>query len=245
MHNLRMTQYTNADASELDKFASHAHHWWDSSGPLHTLHAINPLRLDWISSIAPVRGARIVDVGCGGGLLSEGLAKAGAASVLGIDLASKSIKVAQLHAMEAGLANLQYQTVSAEELATQQAGQHDMVTCMEMLEHVPDPASIVQACADLVRPGGWVLFSTINQSPKAFLHAILGAEYLLGMVPKGTHEFAKLIPPATLAGMCRSSGLDVHSMTGLTYSPLSQRYRLTPSVEVNYFLAARKPGVAA
>lgn len=232
----------NASPAELAKFAAHAHHWWDPQGPLHTLHAINPLRLGWIQKVSQgLQGKTVLDIGCGGGLLSEAIAQAGATSVMGIDLAHKSIKVAQLHALEAGLNNVQFKTVAAEDMAQQQPASFDVVTCMEMLEHVPDPLSIVKACAELVRPGGWVFLSTINQSPKAFFQAVLAAEYIMGMVPKGTHDYAKFIQPTVLAAMCREAGLDVQEFTGLTYNPLTRRYKLTPSVGVNYFLAARKP----
>ncbi|MEE1653526.1 bifunctional 2-polyprenyl-6-hydroxyphenol methylase/3-demethylubiquinol 3-O-methyltransferase UbiG [Brachymonas sp. G13] len=231
----------NVDPAEVAKFSDLAHQWWDETGVLHTLHAINPLRLGWIQEVAgPLRERQVLDVGCGGGILSESMAQAGA-QVTGIDLAEESLRVAQLHALEAGVNNVRYQKVSVEQFAAEHPGEFDVVTCMEMLEHVPDPASVVRACAQAVKPGGWVLLSTINRNPKSFLFAILGAEYLLNLVPRGTHEYAKMITPAELMRECRESGLAIDSTRGLHYNPLTQRYWLDANVDVNYMVACRKP----
>ena len=229
----------NVDQAELTKFSSLAHRWWDVDGEFGPLHAINPLRLDWIDGIAPLKGQRVLDVGCGGGILADAMARKGA-DVLGIDLAEKSLKVAQLHALEAGTSQITYRLVAAEALAAEMPDQFDVVTCMEMLEHVPDPASVVQACARLAKPGGWVFFSTINRNPKSFLMAILGAEYVLNLVPRGTHEYARLLRPSELARFCRDAGLDMQQSCGLQYNPISRRYRLSTNTSVNYMLATRK-----
>ena len=229
----------NVDQAELTKFSSLAHRWWDVDGEFGPLHAINPLRLDWIDGIAPLKGQRVLDVGCGGGILADAMARKGA-EVLGIDLAEKSLKVAQLHALEAGTSHITYRLVAAEALAAETPDQFDVVTCMEMLEHVPDPASVVQACARLAKPGGWVFFSTINRNPKSFLMAILGAEYVLNLVPRGTHEYARLLRPSELARFCRDAGLDMQQSCGLQYNPISGRYRLSTDTSVNYMLATRK-----
>lgn len=229
----------NVDQAELTKFSSLAHRWWDVDGEFGPLHAINPLRLDWIDGIAPLKGQRVLDVGCGGGILADAMARKGA-DVLGIDLAEKSLKVAQLHALEAGTSQITYRLVAAEALAAEMPDQFDVVTCMEMLEHVPDPASVVQACARLAKPGGWVFFSTINRNPKSFLMAILGAEYVLNLVPRGTHEYARLLRPSELARFCRDAGLDMQQSCGLEYNPISGRYRLSTDTSVNYMLATRK-----
>ena len=229
----------NVDQAELTKFSSLAHRWWDVDGEFGPLHAINPLRLDWIDGIAPLNRQRVLDVGCGGGILADAMARKGA-DVLGIDLAEKSLKVAQLHALEAGTSHITYRLVAAEALAAEMPDQFDVVTCMEMLEHVPDPASVVQACARLAKPGGWVFFSTINRNPKSFLMAILGAEYVLNLVPRGTHEYARLLRPSELARFCRDAGLDMQQSCGLQYNPLSRRYRLSTDTSVNYMLATRK-----
>lgn len=229
----------NVDQAELTKFSSLAHRWWDVDGEFGPLHAINPLRLDWIDGIAPLKGQRVLDVGCGGGILADAMARKGA-DVLGIDLAEKSLKVAQLHALEAGTSQITYRLVAAEALAAKMPDQFDVVTCMEMLEHVPDPASVVQACARLAKPGGWVFFSTINRNPKSFLMAILGAEYVLNLVPRGTHEYARLLRPSELARFCRDAGLDMQQSCGLQYNPISGRYRLSTNTSVNYMLATRK-----
>ena len=231
---------TNADPQELAKFSELAHRWWDPESEFRPLHQINPLRLDWIDQLAGLKGKRVVDVGCGGGILAESMARRGA-DVLGIDLADKPLKVAQLHAMEAGVANLAYRSVAAEALAEEQPGQFDAVTCMEMLEHVPDPASIVRACRQMAKPGGWVFFSTINRNPKSFLFAIIGAEYLLKLLPKGTHEYARFIQPAELARWCREAGLDSAEMKGMEYNPITQRYWLSGDTSVNYLVACRRP----
>ena len=229
----------NVDQAELTKFSSLAHRWWDVDGEFGPLHAINPLRLDWIDGISPLKGQRVLDVGCGGGILADAMARKGA-DVLGIDLAEKSLKVAQLHALEAGTSQITYRLVAAEALAAEMPDQFDVVTCMEMLEHVPDPASVVQACARLAKPGGWVFFSTINRNPKSFLMAILGAEYVLNLVPRGTHEYARLLRPSELARFCRDAGLDMQQSRGLQYNPISGRYRLSTNTSVNYMLATRK-----
>lgn len=235
-----MSNATNADPAELAKFSELAHRWWDTESEFRPLHQINPLRLEWINSISPLNGVRALDVGCGGGILADAMARKGA-DVLGIDLSSKALKVAQLHALEAQTPRVVYTEVSAEDLASEMPDQFDVVTCMEMLEHVPDPASIVRACATLVKPGGWVFFSTLNRSAKSFLFAILGAEYLLNMLPRGTHEYAKMIRPSELANYCRSSTLDVLHTRGLEYNPLTRRYWLSSNTSVNYLFAARKP----
>ena len=229
----------NVDQAELTKFSSLAHRWWDVDGEFGPLHAINPLRLDWIDGIAPLNRQRVLDVGCGGGILADAMARKGA-DVLGIDLAEKSLKVAQLHALEAGTSHITYRLVAAEALAAEMPDQFDVVTCMEMLEHVPEPASVVQACARLAKPGGWVFFSTINRNPKSFLMAILGAEYVLNLVPRGTHEYARLLRPSELARFCRDAGLDMQQSCGLQYNPISGRYRLSTDTSVNYMLATRK-----
>jgi len=236
-----MNKILNADPAELAKFSELAHRWWDLESEFRPLHQINPLRLEWINGVAPLQGQHVLDVGCGGGILADSMARRGA-DVLGIDLATKALKVAQMHALEAQTPRVAYREVSAEALAAEGAGQFDMVTCMEMLEHVPDPASVVQACATLVKPGGWVFFSTINRNTKSFLFAILGAEYLLNLVPRGTHEYARMIRPSELAGYCRHSDLDVRHTRGLEYNPLSKRYSLSSDTGVNYMFATQKPG---
>jgi 2-polyprenyl-6-hydroxyphenyl methylase/3-demethylubiquinone-9 3-methyltransferase len=233
------TTAQNVDPAELAKFSDLAHRWWDPESEFRPLHQINPLRLAWIEGLVPLTGQKVVDVGCGGGILADAMARKGA-QVLGIDLATKSLKVAQLHALEAETAGVQYREISAEGLAAEQAAQYDVVTCMEMLEHVPDPAAVVKACADLVKPGGWVFFSTLNRNPKSFLFAIVGAEYLLNLLPKGTHEYARMIKPAELALWARSAGLDTHSLRGMEYNPFTQRYRMSQDTSVNYLVAMRK-----
>jgi 2-polyprenyl-6-hydroxyphenyl methylase/3-demethylubiquinone-9 3-methyltransferase len=235
-----MSNATNVDPQELAKFSELAHKWWDPESEFKPLHQINPLRLDWIDQLASIKGKRVVDVGCGGGILAESMARRGA-NVLGIDLADKPLKVAQLHAMEAGVANLDYRSVAVETLAGEQAGQFDVVTCMEMMEHVPDPSSVVQACANLVKPGGWVFFSTINRNPKSFLFAIVGAEYVLKLLPKGTHEYGRFIRPAELARWIREAHLDLAQFKGMEYNPLTGRYWLSGDTSVNYLVACRKP----
>ena len=236
-----MIETVNADPAELAKFSELAHRWWDPHSEFRPLHQINPLRLDWIHGLSALTGKRVLDVGCGGGILADSMARKGA-DVLGIDLAAKALRVAQLHALEAGTQNVQYREISAEAMAAEQPAGFDVVTCMEMLEHVPDPASVVRACATLVKPGGWVFFSTINRNAKAFMLAIVGAEYVLNMLPRGTHEYAKMIRPSELAGHCRSAGLDVLHTKGLEYNPLTRRYWLSANTRVNYLFATRRLG---
>lgn len=230
----------NADPRELAKFSELAHRWWDTESDFRPLHQINPLRLDWIDGLVTLRGKRVVDVGCGGGILADAMARKGA-DVLGIDLAAKALKVAQLHAIEAETPRVEYREIAVEALALESPTAFDAVTCMEMLEHVPDPSSVVAACAKLVKPGGWVFFSTINRNAKAFVFAIVGAEHVLSLLPKGTHEYAKFIRPSELAGWCRDASLELDSTRGLTYNPLSRRYRLTGDTSVNYLFACRRP----
>lgn len=234
-----MNQTLNADPVELAKFSELAHRWWDRDSEFGPLHAINPLRLQWIDGLAGLAGKRVVDIGCGGGILSDSMARKGA-TVLGIDLAAKPLRVAQLHALEAGTPNVEYREVSAEGLAQEQPASFDVVTCMEMLEHVPRPESVVQAAASLVKPGGWVFFSTINRNPKAFLFAILGAEYVLNLLPRGTHEYLKFIKPSELAGWCRAARLELGVTQGMEYNPLTRRYWLSGDTSVNYLAAARR-----
>ena len=229
----------NADLAELAKFSDLAHRWWDPESEFRPLHQINPLRLDWIESQCPLAGKRVLDVGCGGGILSDSMARRGA-EVLGIDLASKALRVAELHALEAQTPRVSYREVSVEALAEEETATFDAVTCMEMLEHVPDPASVVRACAALVKPGGWVFISTINRNPKAFLFAIVGAEYVLNLLPRGTHEYDKFLKPSELAGFCRASSLELQQSRGLEYNPLTRRYRLSADTSVNYLMSTRR-----
>jgi len=232
---------TNADPAELARFGALAHRWWDPHSDLFgPLHRINPLRVEWIERVAgPVAGRRIVDVGCGGGILAEALAARGA-NVLGIDLSEKSLAVAKLHRLESGV-DVEYRTVSAEALADQAPGAFDIVTCMEMLEHVPDPASVVHACACLVRPGGLMLFSTLNRNPKSYLLAILGAEYVLNLLPRGTHDWSRFVRPAELAAHARRAGAELVEIIGLVYNPLARTFRLARNdVDVNYLAAFRR-----
>lgn len=238
-----MSANLNVDPAELAKFSELAHRWWDPESEFRPLHQINPLRLDWIESNAPLAGRKVLDVGCGGGILADAMARRGA-DVLGIDLAARSLKVARLHALEAQTTGVEYREVSAEALAMEQPGQFDVVTCMEMLEHVPQPASIVRACTELVKPGGWVFFSTINRNAKAFLLAIVGAEYLLNLLPRGTHEYARLIRPSELAAFCREAGLEPQHARGLQHNPLTGRYWLSEDTSVNYLMATRRPADA-
>ena len=234
-----MTTTLNADPAELAKFSDLAHRWWDPESEFRPLHQINPLRLDWINRLAPLQGHAVLDVGCGGGILSDSMARKGA-QVTGIDLSSKALKVAQLHALEARTPDVQYREISAEALAEQQPASFDVVTCMEMLEHVPDPASVVGACATLVKPGGWVFFSTLNRNPKSFLFAIIGAEYLLNLLPRGTHEYAKMIRPSELARYGREAGLELRQTRGMGYNPITKRYWLGDDTSVNYLFAMQK-----
>ncbi|NPC55543.1 bifunctional 2-polyprenyl-6-hydroxyphenol methylase/3-demethylubiquinol 3-O-methyltransferase UbiG [Caenimonas soli] len=235
-----MTETTvNADPAELAKFSELAHRWWDPESEFRPLHQINPLRLEWIQSHLPLAGKRVLDVGCGGGILSDSMARKGA-QVLGIDLAAKALKVAQLHALEAQTPNVAYREVSVEALAAEEPGSFDAVTCMEMLEHVPDPGSVVRACSRLVKPGGWVFFSTINRNPKSFVFAIVGAEYLLNLLPRGTHEYLKFIRPSELAAHARTAGLELVHTRGMEYNPLTRRYWLSGDTSVNYMFATQR-----
>ena len=230
----------NADPAELAKFSALAHRWWDPESEFRPLHQINPLRLDWIHALCGLSGKGVLDVGCGGGILADSMARKGA-DVTGIDLATKALRVAQLHALEAGTKGVQYREISVEALAAEQPASFDVVTCMEMLEHVPDPASVVKACSQLVKPGGRVIFSTIHRNAKAFMLAIVGAEYVLNMLPRGTHEYAKMIRPSELASHCRAAGLDVQQTRGLEYNPLTKRYWLSADTSVNYMFATQRP----
>jgi 2-polyprenyl-6-hydroxyphenyl methylase/3-demethylubiquinone-9 3-methyltransferase len=229
----------NADPQEIQKFSELAHRWWDPTSEFRPLHEINPLRLEWINARVPLAGKKVCDVGCGGGILAESIAKKGA-TVTGIDLSEKALKVADLHSLESGI-KVRYELISAEELAAREAGQYDVVTCMEMLEHVPDPAAIVQACAKLVKPGGHIFFSTLNRNPKSYLFAIIGAEYVLGLLPRGTHDYAKFITPAELSGFARKADLEVEALKGMTYNPLTKIYSLNQDTSVNYLVATVKP----
>ncbi|MFC4277723.1 bifunctional 2-polyprenyl-6-hydroxyphenol methylase/3-demethylubiquinol 3-O-methyltransferase UbiG [Achromobacter aloeverae] len=229
----------NVDQAELAKFSALAARWWDPDSEFAPLHAINPLRLDWIQEIAgSLDGKQVLDVGCGGGILAESMAAAGA-TVTGIDLAEKSLKVARLHGLESGV-KVEYRAVPVEDLAREQPERYDVVTCMEMLEHVPDPASIVRACADLAKPGGWVFFSTLNRNPKSFLYAIVGAEHVLRLLPRGTHSYENFIKPSELAAAVRQSGLAAVRMAGMQYNPFTKVYGLSGDTSVNYLMATRK-----
>ncbi|HEX7043987.1 MAG TPA: bifunctional 2-polyprenyl-6-hydroxyphenol methylase/3-demethylubiquinol 3-O-methyltransferase UbiG [Burkholderiales bacterium] len=228
----------NVDSAEIAKFEALASRWWDPESEFKPLHDINPLRLDYINERAPLAGKNVLDVGCGGGLLSEAMAGLGA-RVTGIDLGEAPLAVAQLHLKESGR-TVEYRRIGAEDLARERPGAYDVVTCMELLEHVPDPASTVAACAALTKPGGSVFFSTINRNPKAWLFAIVGAEYVLKLLPRGTHEYLKFIKPSELERMCRSAGLRVRELTGMHYNPLTRRYWLGPGVDVNYLVWARR-----
>ena len=229
----------NADPLELQKFSELAHRWWDPTSEFRPLHEINPLRLEWINARAPLAGKNVIDIGCGGGILSESMARKGA-TVTGIDLGEKALKVADLHSLESGVP-VRYKLIAAEEMAAQEAGQYDVVTCMEMLEHVPDPAAIVRACAALVKPGGQVFFSTLNRNPKSYLFAVIGAEYILRMLPKGTHDYEKFLTPSELSQFIRSAGLEVQGFKGMGYNPLTKIYSLNDDTSVNYLVAARRP----
>ena len=229
----------NADQLELDKFSQLAHRWWDPNSEFKPLHDINPLRLEWLERLAGgIQDKRVVDVGCGGGILAESMAVKGA-QVTGIDLSDKALKVAKLHQLESGV-QVDYRLIAAEALAEEAPGQFDVVTCMEMLEHVPDPASVMAACARMAKPDGWVFFSTLNRNPKSYMLAIVGAEYVLNMLPKGTHDWSKFIKPHELASYARSAGLEPVELMGMTYSPFSKTYRLERDTDVNYLMACRR-----
>jgi len=230
----------NADQAELDKFSALAHRWWDPNSEFKPLHDINPLRLGWIDSLAGIAGKQVVDVGCGGGILAESMAERGA-QVTGIDLSDKALKVAKLHLLESGR-QVEYLSIAAEAMAEQRPEAYDVVTCMEMLEHVPEPASTVAACARMCKPGGWLFFSTLNRNPKSYLYAIVGAEYILNLLPKGTHDWAKFLKPAELSRLTRQAGLDMVEIKGMSYSLLSKTYSLGQDTDVNYLIACRKPG---
>ena len=228
----------NVDPAEIAKFSELAHHWWDANSDFKPLHDINPLRLDYIDGIAGLKGKIVLDVGCGGGILTESMAQRGA-QVTGIDLADQPLKVAQLHLLESGN-KVDYRNIAAEDLARELPQHFDVVTCMELLEHTPDPASIVRACAALTKPGGHLFFSTINRNPKSYLLAVIGAEYVLRMLPRGTHRYEKFIKPSELGAFCRHSGLDVRAVIGMIYNPLTKRYALGPDADVNYIVHCRR-----
>ena len=230
-----MRDDTNVDPLELEKFSQLAHRWWDRNSEFKPLHDINPLRLNYINSVAPLTGKTVLDVGCGGGILSESMAALGAL-VTGIDLGDKALQVAKLHLLESGQ-HVNYRKIAVEDLAAEQPAHYDIVTCLEMLEHVPDPASIVRACAQLAKPGGHVFFSTLNRNPKSYLLAVIGAEYLLKLLPRGTHDYAKYIKPSELAQFCRDAGLSVADLIGMTYNPISKVYSLGKDTDVNYMIA--------
>ena len=230
---------SNADEAELAKFSALAHRWWDPESEFRPLHRINPLRLDWIDGIAPLAGKATLDVGCGGGILAEAMARRGG-RVKGIDLSEKALRVAKLHLLESGV-SVDYEYCAAEALAAREPGSYDVITCMEMLEHVPDPASTVRACAVLARPGARMFFSTVNRNPKAYLLAVIGAEYVLKLLPKGTHDYAKFVRPSELARYCREAGLEVREIIGMTYNPITRVFSLGRDTGVNYLLHAVKP----
>ena len=227
----------NADPMELEKFSQLAHRWWDPKSEFKPLHEINPLRLDYIDEIVYIKGKTAIDVGCGGGILSEAMAARGAI-VTGIDLSDKALKVAKLHLLESGH-HVDYRKITVESMAVENPHQYDVVTCMEMLEHVPNPASVIQSCARLVKPNGWVFFSTLNRNPKSYLYAIIGAEYILNLLPRGTHEYARFIKPAELARMARNAGLTDAKIIGMTYNPITKIYVLENDTSVNYIMAFR------
>lgn len=229
----------NVDPAEIQKFSDLAHRWWDPSSEFRPLHEINPLRLEWINSRIALAGKTVIDVGCGGGILAESMAKKGA-KVTGIDLSEKALKVADLHGLESGI-SVRYEKITAEDMATREAEQFDVVTCMEMLEHVPDPASVIQACYRMVKPGGHVFFSTLNRNLKSYVFAILGAEYILQLLPKGTHDYAKFITPAELSQAIRNAGLQVEALKGMSYNPLTKIYSLNQDTSVNYLVACTRP----
>ena len=229
----------NVDPAELAKFDSLASRWWDTEGDFRPLHEINPLRLDWIRQHVTLAGCRVVDIGCGGGILTESMAAANA-EVTGIDMAEGPLSVARLHQHESG-AEVDYRQSTAEDLAAKEAGEYDVVTCLEMLEHVPDPSQVIRSCAELVKPGGHVFFSTINRNPKSFLFAIVGAEYVLKLLPSGTHEYAKFIRPSELEAWARNAGLELVASTGMQYNPLTRAYSLGPGLDVNYLMYFQRP----
>jgi 2-polyprenyl-6-hydroxyphenyl methylase/3-demethylubiquinone-9 3-methyltransferase len=229
---------TNADPHELRKFSDLAHRWWDPNAEFKPLHELNPVRLAWIDAHAHLPGKRVLDVGCGGGILSESMAGLGA-QVKGIDLSNQALGVADLHSLESGV-TVEYEEIAAEALAAREPGSYDVVTCMEMLEHVPDPAAIVRACATLVKPGGWVFFSTLNRNVKSYLFAVVGAEYIAQMLPKGTHDYARFIRPSELAAFARAAGLQEVEVKGITYRPLGKHFSLSDDTSVNYLFACRR-----
>lgn len=231
--------YTNVDPSEISKFSALAHKWWDPDSEFKPLHDINPARIAYIQQHTALTSQRVLDVGCGGGILSEAMARHGA-QVTGIDLAERPLKIAKLHLLESGQ-SVDYQCIAVDALAQQQPEHYDCVTCMEMLEHVPDPAQVVAACAQLTRPGGWVFFSTLNRTPKSYLFAVLGAEYVLNLLPRGTHDYARFIRPPELARMTRAAGLDCSSITGMHYNPFSRAVTLNQDCQINYLIACHKP----
>ena len=228
----------NADPQELQKFSDLAHRWWDPTSEFKPLHEINPLRLEWINARVPLVGKCVIDIGCGGGILTEAMARKGA-QVTGIDLSDKALKVADLHGLESGVP-VRYEKIAAEEMALREPASYDVVTCMEMLEHVPDPAAIVRACADLVKPGGHVFFSTLNRNPKSYLFAVIGAEYILRLLPRGTHDFNKFITPAELGQFIRNAGLNIDAIKGMTYNPLTRIYSLNQDTSVNFMMASSR-----
>jgi 2-polyprenyl-6-hydroxyphenyl methylase/3-demethylubiquinone-9 3-methyltransferase len=229
---------TNADPHELQKFSDLAHRWWDPNAEFKPLHELNPVRLNWIDSHAHLAGKRVLDIGCGGGILSESMATLGA-DVKGIDLSNEALGVADLHSLESGV-TVNYEEIAAEALAAREPGSFDVVTCMEMLEHVPDPSKVVEACKTLVKPGGWVFFSTLNRNVKSYLLAVIGAEYVARMLPKGTHDYARFIRPSELAGFARAAGLLTADIKGITYNPLTRHFTLSKDTDVNYMLACRR-----
>jgi 2-polyprenyl-6-hydroxyphenyl methylase/3-demethylubiquinone-9 3-methyltransferase len=230
---------TNADPHELRKFSELAHRWWDPNAEFKPLHELNPVRLGWIDSQAHLPGKRVLDIGCGGGILSESMAGLGA-SVKGIDLSHEALGVADLHSLESGI-SVEYEEIAAEALAAREPASFDVVTCMEMLEHVPDPSQVVEACKTLVKPGGWVFFSTLNRNVKSYLLAVIGAEYIARMLPKGTHDYARFIRPSELAGFVRAAGLLVADIKGVVYHPLTKHFTLSSDTDVNYMMACRRP----
>ena len=233
----KLKNKVNVDPAELEKFNQLAHNWWDPESQFKPLHEINPLRLNYIDKLAGLAGKEVLDVGCGGGILSESMAECGA-NVTGIDLGDKPLKIAKLHLLESGN-KVDYRNIAAEDLAKEQPHHYDIVTCMEMLEHVPDPESIVRSCAQLTKAGGWAFFSTLNRNPKSYLMAVVGAEYVLNLLPRGTHDYIKFIKPSELARMARGGGLEMEAMTGMTYNPFTKVYSLVQDSSVNYIMAYR------